>query len=78
MVNTYKLAGEHIGVITPYNAQVDEINKLLKLNQLNKDSSYGNSDYIEVSTVDGFQGREKEVILISTVRSNIAQKIGFL
>ena len=33
---------------------------------------------IEVSTVDGFQGREKEVIIISMVRSNSHQIIGFL
>lgn len=33
---------------------------------------------IEVSTVDGFQGREKEVIIISMVRSNGHNEIGFL
>ena len=33
---------------------------------------------IEVSTVDGFQGREKEVIIISMVRSNPKREIGFL
>lgn len=55
-----------IGVITPYNAQVEILRSLI---------SYEN---IEIGTVDGFQGREKEVILISTVRSNDHGDIGFL
>ena len=33
---------------------------------------------VEVKTVDGFQGREKEVIIISLVRSNPEEEIGFL
>ena len=57
-----------IGIITPYAAQV----KLLKQLLLEKNLK------IEVNSVDGFQGREKEVILISFVRSNNAGEIGFL
>ena len=54
-----------IGVITPYKDQEDLLQKLLP------------SD-VEVKTVDGFQGREKEVIILSTVRSNKEGDIGFL
>ena len=58
-----------IGVISPYNAQASLLKKTLQLRQL---------DGIEVSTVDGFQGREKEAIIISLVRSNPNREIGFL
>ncbi len=55
-----------LAVITPYDDQADLIN--------------GKLDYedLEVDTVDGFQGREKEVILLSLVRSNENGNIGFL
>jgi len=57
-----------IGIITPYSAQV----KLLKQMFAEKGIK------LEVNTVDGFQGREKEVILISFVRANEKGEIGFL
>ena len=62
------MAEAAIGVISPYSAQVSEIRRQLKLTE----------SKIEVSTVDGFQGREKEVIIISMVRSNPRGEIGFL
>ena len=59
-------------MITPYSAQVSEIRKELKKQEI------GSRGKLEVSTVDGFQGREKEVIIISMVRSNPTHEIGFL
>ncbi len=55
---------EDIGVITPYKDHEDYLKKLIP--------------DVEVKTVDGFQGREKEVIIISLVRSNPEENIGFL
>jgi len=57
-----------IGIITPYNAQVDLLRK--KLKDKYKD--------LEIGSVDGFQGREKEAIIISMVRSNTRGDVGFL
>jgi superfamily I DNA and/or RNA helicase len=62
----------NIGVISPYNAQVNLIKKLIRSKQEFEGFP------VEVSTVDGFQGREKEVIIISMVRSNNSKEIGFL
>ena len=55
-----------IAVISPYSAQVRLLRELLR------------NDGLEVDSVDGFQGREKEAILISLVRSNLEGDIGFL
>lgn len=66
------LNGLNIGVISPYNAQVNLIKKLIR-SKLELEGFP-----VEVSTVDGFQGREKEVIIISMVRSNNNKEIGFL
>ncbi len=57
---------EDIGVITPYADQTDLV------------SSKVEDDGVEVDTVDGFQGREKEVIILSLTRSNSRDEIGFL
>ncbi|XP_021282252.1 DNA-binding protein SMUBP-2 isoform X1 [Herrania umbratica] len=59
-----------IGIITPYAAQV----VLLKTLKSNEDKLKD----MEISTVDGFQGREKEAIIISMVRSNSKKEVGFL
>eukprot|EP00055_Hartaetosiga_balthica_P006051 m.18588 g.18588 ORF g.18588 m.18588 type:complete len:1068 (+) comp4984_c0_seq1:136-3339(+) len=59
---------DDIGVITPYNLQVEAIRTKLAAENIQ----------IEVSSVDGFQGREKEAIIISLVRSNTKRAVGFL
>ncbi len=64
------LPPQDIGVITPYSAQVRLIRRLLPDPLI--------AGGLEVNSVDGFQGREKEAIVISLVRSNEDQQIGFL
>ena len=66
-----------IGVITPYSAQVN----LLRSLRSDEEDRWGfgaASRDLEVSTVDGFQGREKEVVIISMVRSGPDRQVGFL
>lgn len=64
---------EQIGVITPYSGQKALINAYLR-------SSYPKNviGMIDVCSVDGFPGREKDIIIISAVRSNKNKTIGFL
>jgi ATP-dependent RNA/DNA helicase IGHMBP2 len=59
-------------VITPYAAQQREINQIL----VNKRRDTENK--IMVSTVDSYQGQERDVILVSMVRANIWGKVGFM
>ncbi|PIA18594.1 DNA-binding protein SMUBP-2 [Coemansia reversa NRRL 1564] len=64
-------AGLHprqIAVISPYNAQVRLLVSLLR----------PHFPDLEIGSVDGFQGREKEAVVLSLVRSNPAREIGFL
>ncbi|KAF5577096.1 HCS1-DNA helicase A, partial [Fusarium pseudocircinatum] len=58
---------EDIAVVTPYNAQLAILAPL-------KDKFPG----IELGSVDGFQGREKEAVIVSLVRSNSEGEVGFL
>ena len=62
------------GIITPYKAQARLIRRLLKMNYFLK--RYRRR--ITVNTVDGFQGQERDVIVISMVRDNDDGTIGFL
>lgn len=62
------------GVISPYKAQVYYLRRLIKGNAFFKPFRR----LITVHTVDGFQGQERDVILISLVRANEGGQIGFL
>lgn len=61
-----RLFPDDIGIISPYEQQVNRMKQRLE--------AYN----IEIKSIDGFQGREKEVIIISLVRANEKGNIGFL
>lgn len=61
------MAPEQLAVITPYRGQVRLLREML-----------AQFPVLEIDSVDGFQGREKEAVVISLVRSNPAGEIGFL
>lgn len=61
-----------IGVITPYRGQATVLKDLLN-EHVNRSECQ-----IQVNTIDGFQGQEKDIIYVSLVRSNDTQNIGFL
>ena len=63
-----------VGVISPYRAQVQYLRRMLKKKEFFKPYRH----LISVNTVDGFQGQERDVILISLVRANDEGQIGFL
>jgi superfamily I DNA and/or RNA helicase len=63
-----------VGVISPYRAQVQYLRQQLKKREFFKPFR----GLISVNTVDGFQGQERDVIMISLVRSNDDGQIGFL
>lgn len=58
-----KIPKKNIGIIALYNDQVDLIQKITE---------------VEVNTVDGFQGKEKDIIIVSNVRSNEDSNTGFI
>ena len=63
-----------VGIISPYRAQVQYLRRLLMKREFFKPFRR----HISVNTVDGFQGQERDVIIISLVRSNDEGQIGFL
>jgi hypothetical protein len=60
---------DDVAVISPYDAQVQRLRQLLASRV---------EEGLEVDTVDGFQGREKEAVVVSLVRSNDLGEVGFL
>jgi hypothetical protein len=79
-----------IGIVTPYAGQVNHLTLLLNKDPLfttaterdvmdeGEDARTQLSGGLNVASVDGFQGREKEVIIFSSVRSNTSGSVGFL
>ena len=70
------LTTRDIGVITPYNGQVRVLADLFQ--QAWWSDWTGPFHGLEIKSVDGYQGREKEVIVFSTVRANETGEVGFL
>ena len=75
-VGPHRVLDERIdfGVISPYKAQVYYLRHLLRSNKALKPFR----SLITINTVDGFQGQERDVVMISLVRSNEEGEIGFL
>ena len=63
-----------VGIISPYRAQVQYLRQLVRKREFFKPFR----TLISVNTVDGFQGQERDIIVISMVRSNDQGQIGFL
>jgi predicted DNA helicase len=63
-----------IGVISPYSAQVNYLTENIRRHPDLQDFQ----QFIQINSVDGFQGQEKDIIYISLVRSNENSEIGFL
>lgn len=79
------MKGSQIGIIAPYLGQIKVLSETLfawgtqdSLKKILGDERTEEIQNVEIKTVDGFEGREKEVIIFSTVRSNPGGYIGFL
>lgn len=76
-IGTIKTQGWTIGLIAPYRAQVRKFNELIF-----ESYAYPNlrsfSELLTIDSIDGFQGQERDIIVISLVRSNSKGEIGFL
>lgn len=75
-IGKHRILEERIdfGIISPYKAQVQHLRQLIRREPFFKPFHH----LLSVNTVDGFQGQERDVILISLVRANEEGQIGFL
>lgn len=82
LMDVKELKAHQIGIITPYQGQVQQLRRVLQVSPklpkgtVERGRSAGLG--VEIMTVDGFQGREKELIVVSTVRANAGGKVGFV
>jgi superfamily I DNA and/or RNA helicase len=67
-----------IGVVTPYSAQVSLLESLVSSDTELLSLIERCNCTIEINSVDAYQGRERDIIIFSTVRSNNLAKVGFL
>lgn len=76
MIGLERIVSDNVdfGIISPYRAQVRLIRRLLKMQRFYRRIR----QQVTVHTVDGFQGQERDVIVISMVRDNDEGQIGFL
>lgn len=75
VINAGEIEAENIAIITPYSKQVQLFRTELNNASLMTVSKMSN---VEVGTVDSFQGQEKDLVLFSSVRSNLLREMGFL
>ncbi|KAJ7147397.1 P-loop containing nucleoside triphosphate hydrolase protein [Mycena filopes] len=86
LLNNPTLMGKDIGIIAPYVAQISLLTRIFttdakareRFNTVLGEHRAMQLAHIEIKTVDGFEGREKEIIVFSTVRNNAGGYIGFL
>ena len=67
LVKNFSKSDASIGVISPYRAQAKALSEAISFDV-----------DVEINTVDAFQGREKDIVIVSTVRANDAGHLGFL
>ena len=77
-IKTYNEGDYNIGIITPYIGQKKLILEKLYFNDKKNYFDCINNNIISIASVDSFQGKEKDFIIINTVRSNYKNFIGFL
>jgi len=75
MENSYRTLGgtREVAIITPYNAQISELEA-----NIQPSGPDWQALKIEIAAIDAFQGRDRDIVLYSTVRSNKNAQLGFL